>query len=150
MVYLEYERAKADYRSTFAMVQDAVNEHEELFLRTQPHSVDYGKEKVDGGGGSDPFDVYLDAKERAHIDKRIAEGMALLKERQELLSVKEQEVRNSKAMIDKIYTLKYLNGMKLYRVAKTLGYSERQMYRYVIEIEAMRRKMSENVRQCQK
>lgn len=151
MVYLQYEKARQKYEATFDAVQSVIDEHEMLFLRTQPHGMDYGRDRVDGGGGVNPFDAYLESKEAKHIDKRIRDGMVLLKERLDLVLIKEQEVRASKQMIDQIYTLRYLNNMKVYRIARAIGYSEKQVYRYIIEIEKARKKtecpkMSQNVR----
>lgn len=149
MVYLQYELAKQKYNATFDAVQSVIDEHEMLFLRTQPHGMDYGKDRVDGGGGVNPFDAYLESKEAKHIDKRIRDGMTLLKERLDLVMIREQEVRASKQMIDRIYTLRYLNNLKVYKIASAVGYSEKQVYRYLIEIEkSKKRRMSENVTEC--
>ena len=134
MIYLEFESLKIQRQSTFEALRNIINEKEELFSRTQPASVDYDKERVSGGGVSTPFDDYVIAKEARQIDQRIEECKAILAERENLLKRKEGELRASKDICDVIYVLRFLEHMRLYKIASRIHYSEAQTYRLYSQI----------------
>ena len=46
-----------------------------------------------------------------------------------LLKLKEQELRASTSVQDKIYKYRYLDRLKVFKIAKLVGYSEPQIYR---------------------
>lgn len=128
-VYIEYETYRQKYYNAQMTYEELVQEKEELFLRTQPGSVDFGKERVSGGKKESSFDQYLLAKERANLDARIEEARAILEDRQELLNVKRAELEKSPGLYDKIYYCAFIKNMRPERVAREIGYSRSQTYR---------------------
>ena len=135
MVYLDYEVFKIRYYDTQRKYNEILSEKEELFTRTQPNAIRYDTDKVSGGGGTNLFDEYLIAKEEKQIEQRLAECESLLIKRKKLLEAKEYELRVSKDTIDKIYTRRYLDKMRVNRIASMIGYSESQVYRILQIIE---------------
>ena len=134
MVYIIYEDFKNKYIETQKRYDEILREKERLFSKTQPASVDYDKERVSGGTASNPFDAYMIAKEEKHIDERLMEIRSILDDRGKLLKIKEKELRNSKALEDKIYRMRHLDRLKVYQIAKLLNYSEPQIYRILRKI----------------
>ena len=135
MIYPIYERYLESYIKTQKQFNEILNEKEELFERTQPHSMSFDQESVSGGGGRNAFDEYLCAKERKHIDERLAEIKMILDDRKELLKKKEQELRNSKHLFDRIYRMRYLDHYKMDRIASIIGYSKSQICRILQKID---------------
>ena len=135
MKYIEHAEMKERYEVAKARLADLLQEKEELFDRTQPRSVPFDKERVDGGGGGHPFDDYLTAMERTRLDERIAAAREILHDRSELLRTAEEDVRKSAESWDVIYCLRILDGRKISEVAAIPHYSEAQVYRVLREID---------------
>lgn len=129
MIYLEYEAARKRYQEALNGVNRVLDEADELFSMTQPKGVKTDSERVSGGKQENVFEAYLIEKERRCIDQRLIEAKSLLEERKYILKLKEQELRTSKDVNDRIYKYKYLDGLKGWQVAKMIGYSKSQIYR---------------------
>ena len=117
MIYLTYEEYKMKYYDTQMQYNEILNEKEELFAITQPKSVDFKKERVIGGNPVNTFDEYLINKEKKNIDQRLKEIKSILDDRQRLLQLKEDELRHSKNMVDRIYTYRYIDRLKIKNIA---------------------------------
>lgn len=135
MVFVEYEEYKLKYINTQSMFNSILMEQEELFTRTQPNAVRYDKDRVQSSPSNSQFDNYLTQKEKLRIDERLKEVKALIEEREFILQKKEEELRQSNDLIDMIYTLRYIDRMKVEKIAKRLNYSVAQIYRYLETIE---------------
>ena len=129
MLYEEYEEFKRQYKETQRKYNDILSEKEKLFQITQPQAVNTDQEKVSGGNPKNNFDQYLILKEQQRIDERLAEVKALLMDRAELLKLKKEELRQSQEPEDMVYRLRYIERMRVYKIAKAVNYSEAQVYR---------------------
>lgn len=129
MIYVIYEEYKNKYYETQKEYDIILNEKEKLFMITQPSSVKFDKEIVSGGTPDNTFDRYLILKEEKKIDQRLEEIKSILDDRERLLKLKEQELRASTSVQDKIYKYRYLDKLKVFKIAKLVGYSEPQIYR---------------------
>lgn len=129
MIYIEYEEYKNKYYEIQKRFNDVLNEKEVLFNMTQPASMKYDGEPVKGGVHKNVFDEYLMLKEKKNIDQRLEEIKAILEDRENLLKLKEAELKNSTHIHDKIYRYRYLDRMKIYKISRLIGYSEPQIYR---------------------
>lgn len=129
MIYIEYEAYKSKYYDTQKQYNDILNEKEKLFSMTQPKTMKYDGEPVKGGVHKNIFDEYLLLKEQKNIDQRLIEIKAILEDRENLLKLKEEELKNSSNIQDKIYVYRYINRMKIYKISRMVGYSEAQIYR---------------------
>lgn len=96
MLYNEYEQLRIKYYEAQNKCDEILSEKEALFQLTQPKAITLDKEKVSGGGGNNIFDTYLIKKEEKKIDQRLEEANNILKNRKQLLEIKEQELRKSK------------------------------------------------------
>ena len=129
MIYVIYEEYKNKYYETQKEYDIILNEKEKLFMITQPSAVKFDKEIVSGGTTDNTFDRYLILKEEKKIDQRLNEIKSILDDRERLLKLKEQELRASTSVQDKIYKYRYLDRLKVFKIAKLVGYSEPQIYR---------------------
>lgn len=137
MIYLDYEMFKSKYLETQVKYNAILTEKEDLFTRTQPNAIRYDKERVQSSGGiGNGFDEYLIAKESKKIDERLEEVKSLLDDREKLLRLKEKELRLSNDKMDRIYLLRYVEGIKPHKIAKSLNYSVSQVYRVLNQIES--------------
>jgi len=136
MIYIEYEAYKSKYYDTQKQYNDILNEKEKLFSMTQPKSMKFDGEPVKGGVHKNIFDEYLLLKEQKNIDQRLKEIKAILEDRENLLSLKEEELKNSTNVQDKIYVCRYINRMKVYKISRLVGYSEAQIYRLLKTIKS--------------
>lgn len=135
MVYLEYEEYKRKYHEIQKQYDRILLENEELFQRTQIQGIDYEREKVNGGKGSNVMELYIAEKDFRKIDERLAEVKILLDGRKRLLDLKREELRESKELVDKVYRMKYLDHMKVREISDKLCYSKAQLYRIVEKID---------------
>lgn len=135
MVYLEYEEYKRKYHEIQKQYDKILLENEELFQRTQIQGIDYGREKVNGGKGSNVMELYIAEKDFRKIDERLAEVKILLDGRKRLLDLKREELRDSKELVDKVYRMKYLDHLKVREISDKLCYSKTQLYRIVDKID---------------
>ena len=134
MIYLEYEDYKIKYIHSQQRYEQIITEKENLFLKTQPKSVQFDKERVSGGLSDSAFDNYLIAKEQKNIDARLAEAKEILNERENLLRIKEAELRESNEVLDRLYCCRVLDRMKMQKIIRVMNYSESHIYRMLGEI----------------
>ena len=129
MIYVIYEEYKNKYYETQKEYDIILNEKEKLFMITQPSAVKFDKEIVSGGTTDNTFERYLILKEEKKVDQRLDEIKSILDDRERLLKLKEQELRESTNIQDKIYKYRYLDKLKVFKIAKLVGYSEPHIYR---------------------
>lgn len=129
MIYVEYEEYKNKYYEIQKQFNEILNEKEALFNMTQPKSMKYDGEPVKGGVHKNIFDEYLMLKEKKNIDQMLEEIKSILDDRENLLKLKEEELRNSTNIHDKVYRYRYLDRMKVYKISRLVGYGEAQVYR---------------------
>ena len=134
MIYFEYEYLLRKYREAQGRYDEILAEKEEIFERTQPKAIRYDRDKVTGGVPPDKNADYMIQSERKRIDERLQEVKNLLAERKYLLELKERDLRESKDIYDKVYTMRYLDHIRIYKIAGACHYSEAQIYRILHEI----------------
>ena len=69
-----------------------------------------------------------------------------MEDREHLLKIKLEELRASNNVEDKIYLLRFIDRVRVFRIAKMIGYSESQVYRILEKIIGKCEKMRENAR----
>lgn len=134
MIYKTYEEYKNRYYMTQQNYNDLLTEKERLFVRTQPNAIRYDKLNVKSSPNSNVLEDYVIEKEKQQLDQRIDEMKKLLDDRRNLMLLKEAELRKSKDMYDRIYTMRYLEDMSVERIAKKVNYSVSQVYRILTKI----------------
>lgn len=144
MIYIEFEEYRIKYWETQRKYDEILTEKELLFSKTQPKSVQFDRERVSGGSADNAFDSYIIQKEQKKIDDRLAEARSIMEDREKLLRLKEDELRHSNEVIDKLYCCRILDRMKIQKITRYLNYSESHIYRMLGEIYRQIKKMREN------
>ena len=134
-VYIVYEDFKNKYFESQNKYDEILREKEYLFSKTQPKAARTEKIII-AGNKSNVFDEYLIVKEKKRIDQRLEEIKAIVEDRAKLLKLKEVELRHSKNIWDRIYTLRYLDNLHVKEIAMVLNYSKIQIYRKISVIKS--------------
>ncbi|KAK8835472.1 hypothetical protein M9Y10_004576 [Tritrichomonas musculus] len=125
-VYVDYEDFKNKYFEVQKKYDEILREKEYLFSKTQPKAARADK-GIAATSPTNVFDEYLIAKEKTKIDQRLEEIKAIASDRARLLKLKEIELRHSKNIWDRIYTMRYLDNLHIQKIAFILNYSQSQV-----------------------
>lgn len=136
MIYPEYEAYKERFIESQRIFSEALLEKEKLFTMTQPNAIRYDTDKVQVSPTGSVLESYIIALEQSGIDDKLKTVRQLFEDRERLLSLKEKELRRSRHIFDRIYTMKYLDNMSIKRIARVLNYSQSQVYRILHKIES--------------
>ena len=135
MIYPEYDLYLWQYRATLRSYNDVLLKKEELFQNTQAKAINYDKDKVSGGAINNTLETYIEKKEELKIDETLEELKSILDDRANLLKAKEQELRASNHLHDKVYCMRYVDFISPYKIAKMLNYSKSEIYRILEKID---------------
>ena len=145
MRYLEYEDLKKKYLKAQEIYDSILSEKEQIFQRTQPKSTmgEYEREhdklySVGGKGGNkvNQIEEYVILLDQNQVNERLAEAKSILDDRERLMLQKERDLRRSKNIDDELYTMRYLDRMRISTISRLLCYSESQIYRRLKTIRA--------------
>ena len=78
----------------------------------------------------------LNGKQAERLDERIIEARFIMNERKNLYESLLEQLRRSNDVCDKVYRYRYIDRLKVFRVAMNVGYSEAQVYRILKKIRA--------------
>lgn len=137
MIYTEYELCKFKYMELQKRFDAVLTEKERLFTKTQPNAITYDKDHVQMSHDGNVLEDYVIALETGEIDKKIDNLRGLLDDRGKLLRLKEEELRKSQIREDKIYVMRFLDGMNVGLIAKRLNYSNSQVNRIIRKMEIL-------------
>ena len=144
MIFLEYE----DYRGKFLSAQkkydEVLTQKEALFDRTQPNGVAFDKEKVGGTAEYNSFDEYLIQMEKKRIDERLEEIKRIMDDRWNLLLDKEDELRSSQDIMDRLYVMRFLEHQKMQKIERQINYSRARIYQLMNSLLNDVRKIRQN------
>ena len=129
MIYIQYDEYKNKYYNAQKEFDSVLREKEELFSKTQPQATRYDKELVSGGKVNNKFDDYIILKDKNKIDERLLEAKSILEDREKLLKLKEQELKESKDWIDIIYVYYYIDKLSIRKIEKRIPYSTAEICR---------------------
>jgi predicted component of type VI protein secretion system len=131
MIYTEYELCKFKYMELQKRFDAVLTEKERLFTKTQPNAITYDKDHVQMSHDGNVLEDYVIALETGEIDKKIDNLRGLLDDRGKLLRLKEEELRKSQIREDKIYVMRFLEGMNIGEIAKNLNFSRQEIHRKI-------------------
>lgn len=129
MLYVDYMQYKLRYFESQKIVNDILDEKTLIFQKTQPQSSFSDTERVDGGKKVNKTEQYVITMEQRHINERLEEAKAIMRERKALMIQKESELRDSMDIFDIVYILKWFDGLNAKQISKRINYSEAQVYR---------------------
>lgn len=145
MIYLEYEMYKIKYAESQEQFNMILTEKERLFTKTLPIAIRYDKDKVQSSPTGNMLEDYIIAMDDEQINERLSQLRQLLSDRSMLLQLKENELRQSRDIPDRVYVHRFIDGHGINRIAKDLNYSKSQIYRILGQIrkrcDKMRKKL---------
>lgn len=148
MVYPEYVEYKSKYEELQNRFASLLLEKEKLFTDTFPRGITYDKDKVQCMPDDNPLERYAVTMDEKQIDEKLDTLRRQIKDWSILIEVKENELRKSKDIPDRIFTLRYLDGVNAGRIPSLVNYSKRQTYRILGRISktiSKNEKMAQNV-----
>ena len=135
-LYLEHRKQYLSYLDAQHRLEQIINEYEVILAKVQPksslseHEREFSKETIlpPSGKKVNKAEEYAIAMEQRKIRERLSDTKLILQERFTLLDLKEQEIRKSRDIYYRIYTLKWIDGLKAETIIEETGYSRSQVY----------------------
>ena len=131
MIYPEYERCKAKYYAAQERFEAVLTEQERLFTKTLPKAITYDRDRVQTSPSDTVLINYVIAKDDKGIDNQLKKVKRIMLDRKKLLEVKEEELRKSPDVNDRVYVMRCLDGYGVNRIARILNYSKSHVYRII-------------------
>ena len=129
--YLIHRKYYVLYLHAMEELQKLIDERERLFNRVEPKSSVTDRDRVTGGTRVNSVEEYIIAMEQRHVKDRIEEAKAIVKDREEMMLLKEAELRRSKDLYTRIYVMKWIDGYKADRIIQSLDLSRSQVYNII-------------------
>ena len=144
--YTDYESYLVRYEHIQAQFVRVLLEKEKLLTRTLPSAIRYDKDKVQNTIDDNPLEDYIISVEEEELDVKIARLRRHLDDWRVLMDVKEGELRKSQVLIDRVYVMKYLDGLSVNKICRILHYEKTRIYELLTEIakNGKKRKKTEN------
>lgn len=141
MLYIDYVILKQSYDESLRRLKELLDRKEEAFTRTLPSAIRYDLQKVLHSITShSTLDDYVMDVEK--IDQQIRSAKIILMDRKEMLDLKEEELRKSKDVDDRVYYLKYIQRLTVEQIAIRMHYSEGNIYYHLAKIKHQIKKQS--------
>ena len=132
-LFIEYELLKRECKLAKREYDKALEKKAEYYYSVLPGASDTSKELIKTECTNDKFLNYTIRIQE--IDSEIDVRKNLYGNLSYRLKLKEIELRNSKELLDKIYTYRYLDRYKVNKIARLVEYSRAQLYRKLDEID---------------
>ena len=144
--YTDYESYLVRYEHIQVQFVRVLLEKEKLLTRTLPSAIRYNKDKVQNTIDDNPLEDYVISVEEKELDIKIARLRRHLDDWRVLMDVKEGELRKSQVLIDRVYVMKYLDGLSVNKICRILHYEKTRIYELLTEIakNGKKRKKTEN------
>ena len=144
--YTDYESYLVRYEHIQMQFVRVLLEKEKLLTRTLPCAIRYDKDKVQNTIDDNPLEDYIISVEEKELDVKIARLRRHLDDLGVLMDVKEQELRKSQVLIDRVYVMRYLDGLSVNKICRILHYEKTRIYELLTEISknGKKRKKTEN------
>ena len=144
--YTDYESYLVRYEHIQAQFVRVLLEKEKLLTRTLPSAIRYDKDKVQNTIDDNPLEDYIISVEEKELDVKIARLRRHLDDWRVLMDVKEGELRKSQVLIDRVYVMRYLDGLSVNKICRIIHYEKTRVYELLTEIakNGKKRKKTEN------
>lgn len=135
MLYIDYAVLKISFNSACETLNALIDKEMEAFAKTLPSAIRYDVPRVmHSTDTTSQLDDFILTEEA--LQQHIRTAKMIVYERAELLSLKEQELRNSTDLDDIIYTMRYIDGKTWQKIADELHYSDHAIYYHKRKIDA--------------
>ena len=144
--YTDYESYLVRYEYIQVQFVRVLLEKEKLLTRTLPSAIRYDKDKVQNTIDDNPLEDYIISVEEKELDVKIARLRRHLDDWRVLMDVKEGELRKSQVLIDRVYVMRYLDGLSVNKICRIIHYEKTRVYELLTEIakNGKKRKKTEN------
>lgn len=133
MIYVDYVILKQSYDESLKLLKEALDRKEEAFTRTLPNAIRYDLQKVmHSTSANSALDDYVMDIEK--INEQVREARIIVIERKEMLDMKEDELRKSQNTTSLVFCLRYIDGLKVDRIARKLSYKQETIYYHIGKI----------------
>lgn len=132
--YIDYENYLVRYERIQRAFIGVLLEKEKLLTRTLPCAIRYDKDKVQNTIDDNPLEDYIISVEENELDVKIERLRRHLDDWRVLMDVKEQELRKSQVLIDRVYVMKHLDGLSVNKICRILHYEKTRIYELLTEI----------------
>lgn len=141
MLYIDYVILKQSYDESLRRLKELLDKKEEAFTRTLPNAIRYDLQKVmHSVSTNSALDDYVMDVEK--IDQQIRSAKIILMDRKEMLDLKEEELKKSRDVDDRVYFLKYIQRLTVEQIAIRMHYSEGNIYYHLAKIKHQIKKQS--------
>ena len=134
-LFIEYELLKRECKSAKREYDKALEKKAEYYYSVLPGASDTSKELIKTECTNDKFLNYTIRIQE--IDSEIDVRKNLYGNLSYRLKLKEIELRNSKELLDRIYTYRYLDKLKVKVIGIKIRYGKSQTYDYITKIKNM-------------
>lgn len=134
-LFIEYELLKRECKSAKKEYDKALEKKAEYYYSVLPGASDTSKELIKTECTNDKFLNYTIRIQE--IDSEIDVRKNLYGNLSYRLKLKEIELRNSKELLDRIYTYRYLDKLKVKVIGIKIRYGKSQTYDYITKIKNM-------------
>lgn len=134
-LFIEYELLKRECKLAKREYDKALEKKAEYYYSVLPGASDTSKELIKTECTNDKFLNYTIRIQE--IDSEIDVRKNLYGNLSYRLKLKEIELRNSKELLDKIYTYRYLDKLKVKVIGIKIRYGKSQTYDYITKIKNM-------------
>ena len=132
MIYKEYYKKYYDYKKIKIEKDDLENKKVELI-----GLVEIKSSSSQNGGYStkkeDKFLIYT--AELEEVELKILQKNKVLEELKNQLKTKENELRESKDIYDKVFLYKYIDKLKYYQISAKIKYEKSRTYDFINEVD---------------
>lgn len=128
-----YYDQQQELQTALYRLESLKEKREMYFNMTQPGSVDYSKEPVEGGVHIDSMTEYTIKIEK--IDKEIKQVESEIETLNKYLKKMESCLRAMKGIYEKIFVYKYIDGLNVTQIVNRVNYSQSDVYRKLQIIE---------------
>lgn len=137
MEWEEYEALKKRYADAQKAYDEVLSEKLAIFERTQPNAVQYDRDRIMAGGAENALEIYVVQIERIDTRLRIAED--IMEACRTRVRLKEDDLRASTELWDRIYRMRFLDRLRVVKIAEIIHYSEPTIWRILRKIEHQRK-----------
>lgn len=149
-MYLEYHELLKKYKDASRKFYDALEEGSKLICSVTP-GASQAKEVVVHINNKSTDDKLINySDKRSYVDDLINQTRNNMNMMDYQLKKMALELKDSSDVKDRIYYYKWIKRMSPYKFYKQLGYTVRQIYRYIEEMKENLYKKSEDVTKCHK
>lgn len=134
-LFIEYELLKRECKLAKREYDKALEKKAEYYYSVLPGASDTSKELIKTECTNDKFLNYTIRIQE--IDSEIDVRKNLYGNLSYRLKLKEIELRNSKELLDRIYTYRYLDKLKVKVIGIKIRYGKSQTYDYITKIKNM-------------